>query len=262
MKQKLYRIFSFAAAVILVTSFSACGQTESGSELSDSSASGQVSDSSQSSESSSVSESESSQSAEPASSSKAPSSTASSSAAVAGDSYFSDTLFVGDSLTNGLYLYGDINTADYCFETSATAASITTVTPLLSKLSEKKYGKIYILLGVNEMGLPASQYINNYKKLLQTIRSYQPNAAIYIQTILPTNPSMTWSASIFSVKNVTEKNSRLKQLAAEESAHLVDTYSAYANDKGEMPAEYCRDGVHPREKYYKYWCEYLRSHKS
>lgn len=180
--------------------------------------------------------------------------------AAVGDDYFSDALFIGDSLTHGLCIYGDIHTADYCHKTSATVSGIFNVTSLDSMLRSKSYGKIYILLGINEVGGDLEQYLSNYRSLLRKIRAVQPAAALYLQTLLPTNPSMTRDSSIFSVQNVTEKNRGLKQLAEEEGVYLLDLYSVYADEKGEMPAAYCRDGVHPYEAYYKNWCDYLRTH--
>ncbi len=262
MRRKKFVFISLATlltAVLIVTiPLSGCGQEKQESEPEEllSSQSSVLSDSNSSNESQSSSEEE---NQAPQSITSPPS--GSSASTVSQDSgYFSDALFVGDSLTNGLYLYGDIETADYCYETSATAAGVTSVTPLLSMLSSKNYGKIYILLGINEMGSQTSSYIANYEKLIDTIRSYQPNATIVVQTILPTNPAMTWSASVFSVENVQEKNRALADLASRKGAVLLDTYSAYADENGMMPASYCRDGVHPHESYYSIWCDYLRSH--
>ncbi len=261
MRKKQFHIpltAALTAAALLILSFSACSREEESAGLSESAPSSSVSSSN--SASSDVSQSVSSEgNGEVLSGGTSSSSSASHESAV-DDSYFSDVLFVGDSLTNGLYLYGDIKTADYCYETSATAAGVTNVTPLLSMLASKKYGKIYILLGINEMGSGTSSYIANYEKLIDTVRARQPNAVIVLQTILPTNPAMTWDASIFSVENVQAKNRALAELAQRKGAVLVDTYSAYADGNGMMPADYCRDGVHPHASYYSIWCDYLRAH--
>lgn len=275
-KKRIFDIFvlGVAAAAVLSSLSAACNFDGPGREesdpaelLSDSvslSSEASVSDaseplSSDPSESSSMSPEPPSESSEPVRQDDASSALVPASAAV-GDDYFSDALFIGDSLTNGLYLYGDIRTAEYCYETSAATAGIFSVTSLDSMLRSKSYGKIYILLGINEVGGSLERYLNNYRSLLRMVRAAQPDAVIYLQTLLPTNPSMTWSPSAFSVQNVTEKNRGLKRLAEEEGVYLLDLYSVYADEKGEMPAAYCRDGVHPYEAYYKNWCDYLRTH--
>lgn len=249
---------ALTAAALLILSFSACSREEESTGGSESTPSSSVSSSDPAS--SGTSQFVSSEGNGGSLSGETSSSNTASHGSATDDSYFSDVLFVGDSLTNGLYLYGDIKTADYCYETSATAAGAANVTPLLSMLSSKNYGKIYILLGINEMGSGTSSYIANYEKLIDTIRTRQPNAVIVLQTILPTNPEMTWDASIFSVENVQAKNRALAELAQRKGAVLVDTYSAYADGNGMMPASYCRDGVHPHASYYSIWCDYLRSH--
>ncbi len=286
-KKRLFDLFALgiAAAAILISLSAACNLDGSSREKTDSGALSSVSEISElsSAESSepfstssepSFSVSEAPQAAPNSSSSASPkppsepsqpvhqggSSAPAPASAAAGDDYFSDALFIGDSLTNGLYLYGDIRTAAYCYETSASTAGIFSATPLDSMLRSKRYGKIYILLGINEVGGDLARYLDNYRSVLRKIRAAQPDAIVYIQTLLPTNPSMTWSPSAFSVRNVTEKNRGLKQLAEEEGAYLLDLYSVYADENGEMPAAYCRDGVHPYEAYYKNWCDYLRTH--
>lgn len=76
-------------------------------------------------------------------------------------SWFSDAAFLGDSLTDGLLLYSGIRGADNLAYKGLTVQSIRTdkviktdsgkVTPL-EALGTKTYGKVYLLLGVNELG--------------------------------------------------------------------------------------------------------------
>lgn len=123
MRKKQFHIpltAALTAAALLILSFSACSREEESAGLSESAPSSSVSSSN--SASSDVSQSVSSEgNGEVLSGGTSSSSSASHESAV-DDSYFSDVLFVGDSLTNGLYLYGDIKTADYCYETSATGS--------------------------------------------------------------------------------------------------------------------------------------------
>ena len=78
--------------------------------------------------------------------------------------YFDDALFIGDSRTVGLSQYGRLGRADYFASTGMTVFNVlkekrfpTTdlaKQDLPSLLSAKRYGKIYLILGINEIGYP------------------------------------------------------------------------------------------------------------
>ena len=56
----------------------------------------------------------------------------------------------------------------------------------LEALGRKTYGKVYLLLGVNELGWYNDQrFYDCYAQLVDLVREVQPNAQIYLQTLLP-----------------------------------------------------------------------------
>ena len=86
------------------------------------------------------------------------------------DSYFSDALFIGDSRTEGLALYGSLTNADFF---SSVGLSIFKVTEkaagnpntgesvtLSQNLAQKQYGKVYIMLGLNELGTGTTESLS------------------------------------------------------------------------------------------------------
>ena len=72
--------------------------------------------------------------------------------------YYKDTLFIGDSRTAGLYIYGRIEGASYfartsmnvgnCFNGSKSETGTGSLS-LEAYLKKNRFGKIYILLGIN-----------------------------------------------------------------------------------------------------------------
>ncbi len=57
---------------------------------------------------------------------------------------------------------------------------------IIEMMGQKTYGKIYIMLGMNELGWAYDNiFIERYGKLIDTIKEKQPQADIYIQSILP-----------------------------------------------------------------------------
>ena len=59
---------------------------------------------------------------------------------------------------------------------------------LVEALAQKQYNKVYICLGVNELGYFNDQgFYDSYCKVIDDIRASQPNAVIYIQNLIPLN---------------------------------------------------------------------------
>ena len=73
-------------------------------------------------------------------------------------SYFDDALFIGDSHTDGFKDYAGLNNADYLCHNGLTVwsavekAEFPGKQTLAQALSGKHYGKIYLMLGINELG--------------------------------------------------------------------------------------------------------------
>lgn len=176
------------------------------------------------------------------------------------DNHFDNALFIGDSLTNGLELFGTLKNASYFCATSATAAGTLASPALDTQLSTNSYDSVYLLLGINEMGTNPFVYAAHMGQLIDLVRARQPHARIHLQTILPVVPELTWSETVFSVSNIQAANTALRALAAEKNVVLVDTYYAFANAQGRMPDGMTRDGVHLHSKNYAIWCDYLRTH--
>ena len=96
-------------------------------------------------------------------------------------SYFADALFIGDSRTVGLKEYGQIEGADFFCTTGmnvykvrdevVNVGSVGSVT-LDQLLSAKTYGKIYLMLGINETGwVYDSIFIEKYGEIIGTVTS-------------------------------------------------------------------------------------------
>ena len=76
-----------------------------------------------------------------------------------GDEFFADTAFFGNSLVDGLRLYGGLSHGDFYAVQSASVVNVGTTkasalndgtaATLLQTLAQKQYSRIYILLGIN-----------------------------------------------------------------------------------------------------------------
>lgn len=186
------------------------------------------------------------------------------------DGWFADAAFVGDSLTDGLLLYSGIRGAENLSYKGMTVQTVRTdkvirldgakYTPL-EALGRKTYGKVYILLGINELGWYNDQrFYDCYAQLVDLVREAQPDAQIYLQTLLPVTAEKSEDHEWLKNEKIDVYNALIAQLAEEKEVYLVDAHAALADENGVLPAEESTDGVHLTRSGYEVWADYLRKH--
>ena len=186
------------------------------------------------------------------------------------DDWFSDAAFVGDSLTDGLLLYSGIRGADNLSYKGMTVQTVRTdkvirqdgakYTPL-EALGRKTYGKVYLLLGINELGWYNDQrFYDCYAQLVDLVRAAQPDAQIYLQTLLPVTAEKSERHEWLKNEKIAVYNDLIARLAEEKEVYLVDAHAALADENGVLPAEESTDGVHLTRSGYELWADYLRRH--
>lgn len=186
------------------------------------------------------------------------------------DDWFADAAFLGDSLTDGLLLYSGLQGGENLSYKGMTVQSVRTdavirmdggkCTPL-EALGRKTYGKVYLLLGVNELGWYNDQrFYDCYAQLVDLVREIQPNAQIYLQTLLPVTAEKSQNHEWLKNEKVAVYNDLIAQLAEEKEVYLLDTHAALADENGVLPAEESTDGVHLTRSGYEKWAAYLRGH--
>lgn len=187
--------------------------------------------------------------------------------------YFDDAAFVGDSRTDGFMLYSGIGTGE---NLAANGVSIFKLaerksltidgekyTPL-EALALKQYGKIYIALGVNELGYNNDKgYYEKFCAAVDEVRRVQPNAVIYIQSLIPVNEAQYLAATghdYLTNDHLRIYNQLMQQVAEEKKVAYVNVYEAFADENGSLPEGDSRDGVHLYKESCQRWLEYLRTH--
>ncbi|MCQ2406233.1 MAG: GDSL-type esterase/lipase family protein [Oscillospiraceae bacterium] len=183
------------------------------------------------------------------------------------DSYFDDALFIGDSRTSGLSNYGDFQNAYYFCNPSLSAEGAlgaylfvrTYGNNLLSTLLEKgNFGKIYIMLGINELPGIMENNVKTFGKLIELIREKKPDAIIYIQSNLHVNRARTVSDKTFNNDRINEYNGYLSAYADNEHVFYLDVNTVFDDEEGNLADEYTGDGTHLLAKCYYIWCDFLR----
>lgn len=187
-----------------------------------------------------------------------------------GMEYFSDAVFLGDSRTEGLYLYGNMTEGDFLYAVGATVESVFTKptqttdagkVPMLDALADMKCGKVYIMLGVNELGWPRTEtFRDQYGKLIDRVRADHPDAQVVIQSILPVSAEQDAKGSYVNNRRIQEFNDVLRELAEEKNCPYLDVAEAVTGEDGCLLPELTSDGVHLNTKGCAVWREYLMSH--
>ena len=183
--------------------------------------------------------------------------------------YYKDTLFIGDSRTAGLYIYGRIEGASYfartsmnvgnCFNGSKSETGTGSLS-LEAYLKKNRFGKIYILLGINEIGYSYDWIVTRYEKLISRLQELQPGAVIVIQSNMHvTKAKSDSSPKTFNNTRINELNRRLSGLADGKKVFYLSFESIFDGADGNMNPDYSGDGVHLKAKSYKIWRDYLLS---
>ncbi len=190
------------------------------------------------------------------------------------DDYFTDALFIGDSRTVGL--------SEYCEELDTRATfyskvSLTIYTVLDKEfikteddrnkisvreaLSENQFAKIYIMLGLNEIGTGTTEtFCQAYSEVIDQIRELQPDAIIYIQGIMHVTEAKSSTDKHFNNQNINERNEAISQLANDRDIFYIDMNESVDDENGNLLAELSFDDVHLKASAYERWHQYLLTH--
>ncbi len=182
------------------------------------------------------------------------------------NTYMGDALFIGDSRTVGLMEYSGIDGADYfctvgmsVYNIHKKPVSVPNVgkVTLTELLNGKKYGKIYIMLGVNEVGYKFSSTAEKYSELIELIKDKQPNAVIFIQANLHVSKSRSDSDKVVNNIAINGLNAELAKLADGKSKFYLDANILFDDKTGALSSDKSEDSTHLYAKYYKEWGEWI-----
>ena len=190
------------------------------------------------------------------------------------EAWFADAVMIGDSRTDGMRLYSGMRGVDFLcykglsvFEVMDDKQVIQTADGkkgVLQALGEKQYGKVYISLGVNELGYNYDQgYADTYSAMVDKIRQLQPDADIYLQLLIPINTQKcaeTKQPYYVTNKQIGIYNDIIRKIAVEKQVYLLNVGEIYVDENGEMFYDASFDGIHFNKAGYKQWYEYLKTH--
>ncbi len=180
-------------------------------------------------------------------------------------SYFDDALFIGDSRTLGLSQYGTLQNADYFADSGMNLYKLNDVTVsieeqdlTLSQLLEAKdYGKIYLMLGINELGYDFDTSVKKYRELTELLKASEPDAVIYLCANLHVTKNRSEGEPIYNNANIDRFNRETSKLADWQQLFYLDVNELFDDPEGNLDPAYTADDAHVLGKYYALWCDWL-----
>lgn len=145
----------------------------------------------------------------------------------------------------------------------------------LDDVIKRKPSKLFILIGINDMQnqlnkgatkVDTGSILQNYRAILQRLRTETPDTKIHVESLLPTNAQkrLNWNKGkpvAFSEAlnaGVRMLNPALKKVAEGYGCTWVNLYDWFKDGNNELIENYTDDGIHPNEAGYKHFVAYLK----
>ena len=156
---------------------------------------------------------------------------------------FNNSVFLGDSLTEGLGIYGYVKTKNVVAQKGININA-----------AAKKVKKI-----VKQNPSIEERYRNIIKKIHRNL----PEAQIYVESLLPVTSAYENSHKKLTNERINKFNKRLKKLSDDyKYTTYVDIHSLYVNKKGCLPSKISSDGYHLKPEAYEKWLDYVKNKMS
>lgn len=184
-------------------------------------------------------------------------------------SYFDDALFIGDSRMQGFGMYSGLNNATFYaiqsfsifkYQTMPVVQTPNGKVPIFTALPYDQFTKIYIKVGLNELGGSDETFLETYDEMITKLREMEPRAIIYTHAILPVTAAKSASDRTHCNENITRRNEALKKYAEEHKCYYIDVAPVVSLEDGSLMPEMAGDGIHLKAGYMELWKEYLRTH--
>ena len=181
---------------------------------------------------------------------------------------FTNALFIGDSRTVGIAEYSGITEADFfaftgmsvysALKKESSVGSWKKGTLLADALQSQQYDRVYLMLGVNELGYNFQKTVERYGELVQQIRDLQPDAYMILEASLHVTKKRSDTDATFNNSNIDRMNQAQAAYADGEHIFFIDVNPVFDDETGALNQDYTFDNTHPYGKYYSKWADWLR----
>ncbi len=185
------------------------------------------------------------------------------------EEFFQNTLFIGDSRTMGLAEYADLTGAVVFANTGMNIYRLYSLKNgvrdqeayLEDVLAKNQFRKIYLMLGINELGYDEGQTVKRFEEEVLKLRELQPEAKIVLEANLHVTSERSERDEIFNNEGIDRINGNIRQIAEKYGFSYIDVNEIFDDETGGLNAQYTHDEVHVLGKYYQQWADWIRENK-
>lgn len=170
-------------------------------------------------------------------------------------------VFLGNSITEGgdwARLTGDSTAVNRGIGGDVTSG----VLRRLDDVVRRRPAKLFLLIGVNDIAkdIPEAVIADNVRKIVDSVRVGSPETAVYVQSVLPVNPTVDRFPQHYDKgDHVLRLNVLLREVATAAGVHYVDLYPVFCDAQGLLDARLTYDGLHLNAAGYERWVAHLRA---
>jgi lysophospholipase L1-like esterase len=110
----------------------------------------------------------------------------------------------------------------------------------LKDITDRNPSKVFILLGINDIGkdIPDVVIADNYLKIVREIHDKCPKTLIYVQSVLPVNPTIPHFPQHYDKQeHILAVNKLLASQAKEGNYTYVDIFHLFADADGRLVSQ-------------------------
>jgi lysophospholipase L1-like esterase len=181
-----------------------------------------------------------------------------------GPEVLADSLFIGDSRTVGLQEYGGITShffanvgmSTYSVLDETVSVDGTDVT-LVELLQAHQYRRVYVMLGINELGYDFDQTVKKYGALIDQIRALEPEATVMLEAVLHVSATRSQGDAVINNEAINRFNAALAAMADGKKIRYLDVNPLFDDGDGALSPDCSGDGIHLLAKDCARWGEKL-----
>jgi len=131
----------------------------------------------------------------------------------------------------------------------------------LKDVTDRKPSKLFILLGINDIGkdIPDAVIADNYLKIVKEIHTKCPETKIYVQSVLPVNATLPRFPQHYDKEeHVLAVNKLLRANARIGNYTFIVIFHLFVDSNQRLDSRYTIEGLHLKPEAYPIWVDYLK----
>ena len=163
--------------------------------------------------------------------------------------YYSDTVFMGDSVISGIESYGYLN--NVVGNVNATSGKLESY---VSEAMKSNPSKVFIMVGHNDANygtIKEESLASNITDIVEEIHKKKSSTKVYVLSITPiTSAYENKSSNNVKQSYIDKANSLIEENASSGKYTYVDVASAYKDTNGYMKTDCTGNGINLKNSYY------------